>query len=62
MLLVVPRSLGAALDSHTTPRLDSFGTVLYSLPFRTDSLKRTVQRPVGSVGVEALPGQQFVVA
>jgi hypothetical protein len=29
----------------------------YSLPFRTHSLKQQKQRPVGSVGVEALLDQ-----
>ena len=42
-----------------TSALDSFGSAYYSLPFRTYSLKLTKQRPVGSVGVEALPGWQF---
>jgi hypothetical protein len=39
--------------------LDSLDFAYYSLPFRTYSLKLTMQRPVGSVGVEALPGWQF---
>ena len=37
--------------------LDSLSRHPYSLPFRTDGLKSTKQRPVGSVGVEALLGQ-----
>jgi len=35
--------------------LDSSVPDPYSLPFRTYSLKVTMQRPVGSVGVETLP-------
>ncbi len=38
--------------------LDSKDFCPYSFPFRTPSLKLTVQRLVGSVGVEALPGRK----
>lgn len=34
--------------------LDRDYSAPYSLPFRTNSLKQQKQRPVGSVGVEAL--------
>jgi hypothetical protein len=52
--------------SDTTPNISKLRTVCtrllehssaqqpYSLPFRTSGLKQTKQRPVGSVGVEAL--------
>ena len=36
--------------------LDMRSSDPYSFPFRTISLNPTVQRSVGSVGVEALPG------
>jgi hypothetical protein len=37
--------------------LDTSVLHTYSLPFRTEGLKSSKQRPVGSVGVEALLGR-----
>src|SRR6476659_9539096 len=63
---LVNRSLGIAARRVIRPRishklctvstrlLDTVHTQPYSLPFRTSGLKQTKQRPVGSVGVEAL--------
>jgi hypothetical protein len=43
----------------TSPHtLDSDGSHPYSLPFRTKQSEANKQRPVGSVGVEALLDQQ----
>jgi hypothetical protein len=42
------------LRTVCTRLLDTVRTQPYSLPFRTSGLKQTKQRPVGSVGVEAL--------
>ena len=39
---------------NTSCALDTTGTRTYSLPFRTKRLETNKQRPVGSVGVEAL--------
>jgi hypothetical protein len=46
-------------DAQSTRRtLDRHHSGPYSLPFRTNSLKQQTQRPVGSVGVEALPDRK----
>jgi hypothetical protein len=53
---------GSLHSSHlvsSAPALDSLGPDPYSFSFRTYSLKSTMQRSVGSVGVEALPGWQL---
>jgi len=39
--------------------LDTLTLHPYSLPFRTSGLKQSMQRPVGSVGVEALRRQSL---
>ena len=52
--LVNPVNLVNPVRRVVSSALDGVQSGLYSLPFRTNSLKHQKQRPVGSVGVEAL--------
>ena len=52
------RCLSAKSAAKYPTALDTKASRSYSLPFRAEGLKQSKQRPVGSVGVEALLDHQ----